>query len=184
MYLSRGLGSTSSIPDQITQTALASGVPPSLALAVATQESGLNQSAVGSSGEIGVYQLMPATAAGLGVNPADLTQNIQGGVTYLKQLFNLFGDWATALMAYNGGPTNVVNGTVSPAAQSYASSVLAAANLDTPVPVPSQNSDALAFPDYFSSSDLLPSFSTGPSTPFVLALVGVGVLAIGYAASR
>src|ERR1035437_4250656 len=96
------------IQDQITATATAYGVDPSLALQVAQRESGLNQSAVGTSGEIGVFQLMPATAAGLGVNPANLTDNITGGVRYLAAMLAQFGgDTAKALAAYNWGPGNV-----------------------------------------------------------------------------
>ena len=77
----RGLGSaTSSIQSLITSVANQFGVPPSIALAVAQKESGFNQAAVGAAGELGVMQLMPATAAGLGVDPSDLTQNVTGGV--------------------------------------------------------------------------------------------------------
>jgi hypothetical protein len=131
MYVSkqRGLGSTSGVASQIQAAAPAYGVPPALALAVAQRESGLNQAAVGTSGEIGVFQLMPGTAAQLGVNPADLTANIDGGLTYLSQLYQQTGDWGTALEAYNGGLSHVQNGTVSTAAQSYSASVLAAAGM-------------------------------------------------------
>lgn len=122
MYSLRGLGATT--PDLISAAAAKYGVPPSLALAVAQRESGLNQSAIGSSGEIGVFQLMPGTAASLGVNPSDLGQNIDGGVRYLSQMFQQFGDWRLALEAYNGGPGNVQRGSVSSAAQSYADAIL------------------------------------------------------------
>jgi len=141
MYVSRfrGLGDSSSVAAQIQAAAPTYGVPPSLALAVATKESGLNQAAVGSSGEIGVFQLMPGTAAQLGVNPSDLSQNINGGLTYLSQLYAQFGDWGTALEAYNGGPGNVQRGTVSSAAQSYSASVLAAAGISSGAAAPSDS---------------------------------------------
>jgi soluble lytic murein transglycosylase-like protein len=129
MYRLRGLGA-SSTPDLISAAAVKYGVPPSLALAVAQRESGLNQGAVGTSGELGVFQLMPGTAAQLGVNPSDLTQNVDGGVRYLSQMYNQFGDWKTALEAYNGGPGNVSRGTVSSAAQSYADAILGAPGAD------------------------------------------------------
>jgi len=98
---------TSSIPQLIANAAAQYGVDPSLALNVAIAESALNPSAVSSAGAIGVFQLMPATAAGLGVNPNNLQENIQGGVQYLGQLLAQFGNPTAALAAYNWGPGNV-----------------------------------------------------------------------------
>lgn len=99
----------SSIPNAIIAEAQRQGIDPSLALEVAYVESSFNQNAVSSAGAIGVFQLMPETAAGLGVNPYDLNQNIQGGITYLRQLLAQFGDPTAALAAYNWGPGNVQN---------------------------------------------------------------------------
>lgn len=95
------------IADLIIGEAQTQGVDPSLALEVATAESGLNQSARGSSGEIGVFQLMPGTAAELGVDPNDLQQNIHGGVRYLAQKLAEFGDPMMAVAAYNAGSSAV-----------------------------------------------------------------------------
>jgi soluble lytic murein transglycosylase-like protein len=120
----------STIQQQIVAAASSAGVDPAIALAVAQRESGFNQNAIGSSGEVGIFQLMPATAAGLGVNPYDVTQNIQGGISYLGSLFAQFGDWNDALAAYNWGPANVVNaGGIYPASvASYVNGVLSQAN--------------------------------------------------------
>lgn len=119
-----GLGDLASTQSLITQTSSQYGVPADLALAVAQKESGFNQAVVGTSGEVGVFQLMPGTATQLGVDPSDLGQNVQGGISYLASLYKQFGNWSDALMAYNGGPGNVTRGSVSPAAQNYASSIL------------------------------------------------------------
>jgi Transglycosylase SLT domain len=97
----------STIPQLIIAAAQAQGVDPALALEVAQVESGMNQSAVSSAGAIGVFQLMRTTAAGLGVDPTDLQQNIQGGVRYLAMMLAQFGDPTAALAAYNWGPANV-----------------------------------------------------------------------------
>jgi len=81
------------------------GVNPDLVRAVAMVESRGNQGARSSAGAIGVMQLMPGTARGLGVNPYDLEQNIRGGSMYLKrQLDRYQGSIPLALAAYNAGP--------------------------------------------------------------------------------
>jgi hypothetical protein len=95
-------------------------------------ESSGNPSAVSSAGAIGLFQLMPATAASLGVDPTDPTQNIEGGLTYLQSLYNQFGNWTQALEAYNQGPTslqNALNAGTTPVSAGYASSILAAAGI-------------------------------------------------------
>jgi len=95
------------------------GVDPGIALAVARTESGVCQWGpsgavlVSSAGAIGVMQLEPATAAQLGVDPNDVNQNIQGGVTFLKQLYQKYGSWDLALAAYNWGGGNVDNATAA-----------------------------------------------------------------------
>lgn len=165
-----GLGDLS-IPDQITAAANKYGVPPWLALAVATRESGLNQAARGTSGEIGVFQLMPTTASDLGVNPSDLSQNIDGGVKYLSQMFGKFGDWFTALEAYNAGPGNVSRGTVVPAAQQYATAILGSPGpvmAADPGEVPNQAVTLDSVYQGFGVSD--------PLTMAGLALLGIGAL--------
>ena len=121
-----------SIQTDITSTANQYGVPPAVALAVAQKESGFRQSAIGAAGEVGIYQLMPATAADLGVDPYNAQGNIDGGIRYLAQLYNQFGNWESALAAYNGGPGNMARGTTPSISWDYARSVLAAVGLYTP----------------------------------------------------
>jgi hypothetical protein len=58
-----------------------------------------------SAGAIGVMQLMPGTAAGLGVNPRNQNENITGGMRYFQQMLALFhGNYGAATAAYNWGP--------------------------------------------------------------------------------
>ena len=118
------------VQQAIVAEANAQGVPPALALAVADQESGFNQEVVGPAGDTGIFQLIPETAAALGVDPTNAAQNIQGGVTYLGQQLAAFGDQRTALWAYNAGPSRVraylSHGTPLPASTvRYANAVLA-----------------------------------------------------------
>lgn len=103
-----------SIQDQITAAANAAGVPSWLALAIAQRESGFDNNAVGSAGEIGIFQLLPSTAAQLGVDPTDPVQNIAGGIAYLAQLLREFGgDTQKAAAAFNCGPTCVAHAVSS-----------------------------------------------------------------------
>ncbi len=128
MMLHRGVGTLGTAQDVkalIAQTANQYGVPPALALAVAKQESGYNQSARGAAGEVGVFQLMPGTAAGLGVDPYDLAQNVQGGISYLGQMLQRYGgDEVKALWAYNAGPGNVAKGIEPASTRQYVTSIL------------------------------------------------------------
>lgn len=84
------------------------GVDKKLVRAIAKQESNFNSKVVSSAGAIGVMQLMPATAKYLGVSdPYNIEQNIEGGVKYIKQQLDKYGDVDLALMAYNAGPGTV-----------------------------------------------------------------------------
>lgn len=76
-----------------------------LTLAAMKQESGGSQNAISPAGAIGLMQLMPETAAGLGVNPYDWSENIFGGMKYYHQQLETFGgSIEKALAAYNAGP--------------------------------------------------------------------------------
>ncbi len=82
---------------------------PELVLAVMVQESGGRPDAVSRAGAQGLMQLMPGTAAEMGVDdPFDPVQNIRGGVRYLARMREQFGgDLDLVLAAYNAGPGNV-----------------------------------------------------------------------------
>ena len=102
------------ISTEIINTASSSGVDPRLALEVAMTESGLNQAAVSPAGAIGIFQLMPSTAAALGIDPHDPLQNIHGGIMLLGQLMGEFaGDLAKVLAGYNWGAGNTANAVIA-----------------------------------------------------------------------
>jgi soluble lytic murein transglycosylase-like protein len=117
----------------IAQAAARYGLDPAVLHGLIQQESGFDPSAQSSAGALGLTQLMPATAASLGVTePLDPTQSIEGGARYLSEMLSRFGgNTADALAAYNAGAGAVERyGGVPPYAetQEYVAKVMANAN--------------------------------------------------------
>lgn len=109
------------------------GIDPALLHGLVRAESNFNPNAVSSAGAQGLCQLMPGTAAALGVtDPFDPAQSLDGGARYLRQQLDAFGgDPTLALAAYNAGPGAVRrHGGVPPYAetQAYVRKVLAYAD--------------------------------------------------------
>jgi soluble lytic murein transglycosylase-like protein len=96
-------------PEELTrlaqEIARRHGADPNLVLAVIAVESGFQPDAVSPKGALGMMQLMPATAAELGVeDPLDPEQNLDGGVRHLQSLLKRYkGNHRLALAAYNAG---------------------------------------------------------------------------------
>lgn len=91
------------------QAAQEAGIDPALFEALVASESAYDPNARSRAGALGLSQLMPDTAAALGVaNPFDPAQNLRGGAQYLSQMLQRFnGDVRLALAAYNAGPSAV-----------------------------------------------------------------------------
>jgi hypothetical protein len=111
----------------IEDAANRAGVDPRLLAALVWGESEFTPDAVSHSGAIGLTQLMPATAAGLGVDPTDPIQNLDGGARFLASMIRQFGSLELGLAAYNAGPGAVrrAGGIPSiPQTQAYVPKVL------------------------------------------------------------
>ena len=99
---------TSAYAAEIAAASREFGVEESILRAIMHAESSYNPMALSHAGAQGLMQLMPATAADLGVDrPFGVVENIDGGVRYLRAMLDRFGDVARALAAYNAGPGRV-----------------------------------------------------------------------------
>ncbi len=99
------LASVPAFDAELTALAVEHRVAPDLVRAVIAAESAGNPRAQSPAGAIGLMQLMPATAAWLGVDPWQPLQNLRGGIVYLAGLLRAYGEDARlALIAYNAGP--------------------------------------------------------------------------------
>ena len=113
-------------------------VPRDLVKAVVKTESDFTPTAVSHCGATGLMQLMPKTAAYLGVNDStDPFQNVMGGTKYLSQLIDKYdGNYSLALAAYNGGPGNVAKyDGVPPFCEGYVKKVLSRMEEGVDVPL-------------------------------------------------
>ncbi|MDO7864900.1 transglycosylase SLT domain-containing protein [Brochothrix thermosphacta] len=105
---SSGGGYSGKYSSEINAAAKKYGVDPNLVAAIMKNESTFDKNAKSDAGAIGLMQLMPSTAAGLGVNPYSVQGNVEGGTKYISQMLKMFdGDMAKAVAAYNAGPGNV-----------------------------------------------------------------------------
>jgi soluble lytic murein transglycosylase-like protein len=122
-------GATTPYAAEIDAAATKHNVDPALLRALIRQESNFDAGAVSPAGARGLTQLMPGTAAALGVDPSVPAQAIEGGAKYLRQQLDRFGgDPAKALAAYNAGPGAVQRfGGIPPYAetQNYVRKVMA-----------------------------------------------------------
>ncbi|MEX2487838.1 MAG: transglycosylase SLT domain-containing protein [Nitriliruptoraceae bacterium] len=112
---------TSAARDWVIPIAAASsrnGLDPRVFAALVWSESAFRPTVVSHAGAIGLAQLMPGTAAGLGVDPWDPEENLDGGSRYLARQVSRFGSLELGLAAYNAGPGNVVKyGGIPPFAE-------------------------------------------------------------------
>jgi len=124
-----GSMSTDEIDGLIGEYSDKNGLDTDFVRALIKQESGFKPTATSSAGAMGLMQLMPGTAQGLGVTDAyNPESNIAGGTKYLKNLLNKYsGNKELALAAYNAGPGAVQKyGGIPPykETQNYVKSVL------------------------------------------------------------
>ena len=119
---------------QVEQVAVANGVPPSLAAAIAWQESGFDNDFVSSADARGVMQILPGTwgwiqqtmTDGAPLAPASAIDNVRAGVLLLRSLLIATGgDQALAAAAYIQGLTSVRSHGIFPATQVYVNDILA-----------------------------------------------------------
>ena len=133
-----------SIARYVEDAAARHGLPASLVAAVIAVESEFNSRAVSQRGALGLMQLMPGTAALLGVRDAfDPRENVEAGARHLRKLLDRFAhDVSLALAAYNAGPQAVIkHGGVPPypETQAFVARVLARAETVLPPRAPHED---------------------------------------------
>jgi len=145
-----GAGAATPFGAEIDAAAAKNGIDPALLRALVRQESGFDPAARSPAGATGLTQLMPGTAASLGVDPTDPVQALDGGARYLRQQLDRFGgDERLALAAYNAGPGAVArHGGVPPYAetQRYVEKVLGNAAADRAARAPITAPPTLSLP--------------------------------------
>jgi hypothetical protein len=100
-------------------------IPRELASRLVAAESSWNPQAVSPAGAQGLTQMLPGTQRDQGVtNPFDPVQSLRGGFGYLKQQYDRFGDWPSAIAAYHAGPANFAKGKIGPATHEYVGKVM------------------------------------------------------------
>lgn len=114
------------LKDVINECAEKYNIDQELIRAMIQVESGWNTDAVSNKGAQGLMQLMPRTAAMLGVeDPFDPVQNIEGGVRYISDLTDKYrGDIEKALAAYNAGPARVDAGNIPEVSKRYVRNIM------------------------------------------------------------
>ncbi len=113
--------------DRYERAAQAEGVDVRVLRAIAWHESRGRMDVVSSKGALGIMQLMPATAAALGVDPLDPDANVAGGARFFARMMSRFQSVPLALAAYSAGPGAVLRwGGIPPYAEtrSYVSSIM------------------------------------------------------------
>jgi soluble lytic murein transglycosylase-like protein len=118
---------TAQLEALIARASAENGEDPELVKAIVANESSFNPAATSPVGAQGLMQLMPATAAELGVTDAyDPAQNIAGGTRYLSELLQRFGgDVPSAVAAYNAGPEAIARHELPSETRTYVQNVLA-----------------------------------------------------------
>lgn len=99
--------SLTDVKQSIISQSRALGVEPAIMLSIAKAESGFNQSAIGSGGTVGVFQLHTDTAKKMGCNPYIMEENVKCGILYYKKLYEMFNSTQLAVAAYNAGPEGI-----------------------------------------------------------------------------
>ncbi|WP_067473296.1 transglycosylase SLT domain-containing protein [Actinomadura hibisca] len=107
--------------DLFAQAGAKHGVSPALLAAVAKTESSFNPSARSSAGAVGLMQFMPGTARGLGIDPTNPAQAVDGAARLLKHNLKSLGSLPLAIAAYNAGEGAVQRyGGIPPYAETQA----------------------------------------------------------------
>jgi hypothetical protein len=162
------------------------GIDPVLFERQINQESGFNITARSSAGALGIAQLMPGTARGLGVNPLDPLPALNAAARLMAGYLHQYGNWRDALAAYNGGP-GVVGHTLPAETQNYIAAILGGKNPSgagaSPGAAPAPSSGSIAGGG-IAGTLLGPLLNPLPKVLLYVALVVGGAVLAGVGLKR
>ena len=107
-YNTPAVGSSGSYVQDARDAAQQAGIDPELFVRQIREESGFNPHSLSPAGAEGIAQFMPQTAAGLGIDPWNPVQALQGAAQMMRRLLDRYGgSWVMALATYNAGSGRV-----------------------------------------------------------------------------
>ena len=176
------------IADKVIAAARKYGVPENVALGMAMQESGFDQSKKSGTGPVGVLQVGKKASKDLKIDPKNVDQNIDGGMRYFKQQLDRTGNVDEALVAYHDGPNSAYfkGGSMSPAAANHIQKVKGYAGManDTTTAAAPKTNFSVDIEDIEPASQFSDEAAPGGARGYEDVASALGGAGVGYGVGK